>query len=56
MQYFICAIILVVVCIGSSLVDAFLSGSRLVVNQAKNNVAIEKSDVKKSGVVHGISW
>ena len=56
MYNFIGSITLVLICLGSTVVDSFMTKTRIVTQCTFNAVIIERNDVKRSGVAHCKSW
>lgn len=56
MLYLVCPVVLLLVCLGSSLVDAFLSGSRLVIQNSNTAVVSGKSALNRLTIGHCKSW
>jgi hypothetical protein len=56
MQYIICAISLVFICLGANVVQGFLSGSSLLVQNVNNKIKIANTVNRMMSIKHCKSW
>ena len=53
---FICSLTLVLICLGSTVVDSFITRTRIVTRCTSKAITVEHNEVKRSGVAHCKSW
>jgi hypothetical protein len=56
MQYFICAIALVFICLGANVVQGFLSGSNLLIQNVNNKIKVANTVNRMISIKHCKSW